>query len=357
MVTLMRSGRLRIGYFPNSNSLAAPADRRRFVYYARHRGLEFELADPGRDYDIVVLNQRADLGAWTDYGRGRAKIIYEANDSYIAVPMTDFRQAFRGTFKFLSGQTRKLQMNYRSAVVNMCKRADAVICTTSEQRSLISEHCRNTHVILDFQNEDVLACKTSYQSGNFLHVVWEGLASSGMPLQQLRDILKPAAGKRSIVMHFVTDLNYRKYSNRFWSVDVQKLVSRALQGVVSKVHVHEWSASTLASVCVSSDLALIPVNERDPLQLGKPENKLLLLWRMGIPVLTSDTPAYRRAMDAAKLQMSCRSLSEWRSRFEEFGSSASARERAGKAGLAVAQERYSTEEMMRRWDVVMESVL
>ena len=85
----------------------------------------------GQRYDLVVLNQRADLGTWARYRPGDSRIIYEANDSYISVPMTDPKQMLRGGFKFLSGQSRRLQLNYRAAVEDMCRRSDAVIVSTA----------------------------------------------------------------------------------------------------------------------------------------------------------------------------------------------------------------------------------
>ena len=34
----------------------------------------------------------------------------------------------------------------------------------------------------------------------------------------------------------------------------------------------------------------------DPMMVGKPKNKLLLFWRMGLPTLVSAIPSYKRAM-------------------------------------------------------------
>ena len=161
---------LRIGYFPASPDFGAPSDRRRFVFYARRRGLAFELADPRKEYDLVVLNQRADLSVWSRDRPGKARIVYEANDSYISVPASDPKQALRGTFKFLTGQSRRLQLNYRAAVEDMCRRADAVTCSTDEQRAQIEPLCPNTHLILDFQDDEVLARKQSFEGGATLNV-------------------------------------------------------------------------------------------------------------------------------------------------------------------------------------------
>ena len=70
----------RIGYVPMSNSFNSPGIRR-FVYYASKRNLTFEIADPLKKYDLVVITQNADLSIWSQYEAGGAKIVYDFIDS------------------------------------------------------------------------------------------------------------------------------------------------------------------------------------------------------------------------------------------------------------------------------------
>jgi hypothetical protein len=58
-------------------------------------------------------------------------------------------------------------------------------------------------------------------------------------------------------------------------------------------------------------MAIIPIDLSDNFNAGKPENKLILLWKIGIPVITSATPAYVRAMQAENLDMYCYTEKEW----------------------------------------------
>ena len=95
---------LRIGYVPVSANLQGPGDRRRFVYYARSRNLQFEIADPDKSYDVVVVTQMADLSVWSRYYRG--KIIYDAIDSYLVIPKTNVKGILRGPAKYLAGGSR-----------------------------------------------------------------------------------------------------------------------------------------------------------------------------------------------------------------------------------------------------------
>jgi hypothetical protein len=353
---MSRPDSLRIGYFPSSPSFDAPSDRRRFVYYARQRGLAIEYANPDENYDLVVMNQRADHSVWSRYRPGQARIVYEANDSYISVPATDPKQALRGVFKFLTGQSRRLQLNYREAVRAMCRRADAVVCSTDEQRAHIEPLCANTHQILDFQDEDVLAVKRSHAGGAVLHVVWEGLGSSGIPMRMMRDIIAPLARTRPLVLHLVTDPVYYRYSDILGKVHTVEEVRREFGDLARSVHVHQWSAFTLSAIATAADLAIIPIDQRNTFMWGKPENKLLLLWRLGVPTLTSATPAYARAMARAGLDLACRSLGEWHERLAALAGSPERRAVAAARGLETANGAYSSQEMLRRWDAVLDSL-
>lgn len=189
---------LRIGYVANSAAFTAPADRRRFVYYARKRNLPFEVAQPSENYDLVVVTQRADLSVWHNYRPGKAKIVYDAIDSYLGIPRSNLKGQLRGLSKFLTRQSRYLQLDYHRTVEQMCRRSDAVICSTEEQKKRLQSLCDNVHLIADFHTNDVTTVKANYTCGETFNFVWEGLASSGIPLDHLRQNLEPLRRKRKV---------------------------------------------------------------------------------------------------------------------------------------------------------------
>ncbi|NDG40652.1 MAG: hypothetical protein EBY28_15095, partial [Betaproteobacteria bacterium] len=134
---------LRIGYVSYSQTLNLPGDRRRFARYAGQRGIEFELADPDKMYDIVVVSEAADISVWANYPHG--KIVYDLIDSYLAIPRSNLKGRLRGLAKYISRQHRHLQLDHWRAIEKMCRRADAVICTTEEQQRDIEKFCSNVH--------------------------------------------------------------------------------------------------------------------------------------------------------------------------------------------------------------------
>ena len=77
----------KVAYSPYSDNLDAPADRRRFVFYANEREIKFERADSKCIYDIVYLTYGCDLGVWIDYKRRNpsVKIIFELIIRYFPI--------------------------------------------------------------------------------------------------------------------------------------------------------------------------------------------------------------------------------------------------------------------------------
>jgi hypothetical protein len=345
---------LRIGYAPTSASLESPADRRRFCYYATKRKIRFEIAMPGETYDIVVLTQGADISLWGRYPRGRAKIVFDLPDAYLAIPPLDPMGLLRGFAKFAVRQNRRLLLNYTSGLEEMCRRADAVICTTSEERKRIKSLCASVHAILDFQGSDIRTHKTDYSSGEVFHLVWEGLPGNIMFLYEIRDVLNELRRKRKIALHIITALRYGKYLH---GVLGKGRTEDEARKIFQPAYVYAWNVQTLSAIGSTCDLAVIPIPLQNALCAGKPENKLLFFWRLGMPAVVSATAAHTRAMERCGLPMACRTSQDWRVTLEKYMSDEDARREAGQKGKAFAEQHHSEEKMLAQWDDVFRSVL
>lgn len=347
---------LRIGYVPASDSFLAPADRRRFIFYAKKRNIKFEVAKPSNTYDLVILTQRADLSVWNKYPKGKTKIIYESTDSYFAVPRSNIKGKLRGLSKYLTGQHRYLQFNYKKSIENMYYLADAVICSTELQKKMILPFCPNVHVILDFQDNDINMVKTDYSNNFGFNFVWEGLASSGIPLKILRDILEPFYNRQRIALHLITDIIYYRYHNLYRKCHTFEEIKRIFKTDSQEVYLYQWNNRMFSKISCACDLALIPIPLNDPFQAGKPENKLILFWRMGIPTLASATPAYERVMQKSSLPMSCKTISEWHIAIDKYMRDENARKHAGETAKRFAENNYGEDVTLKRWDDLLYSL-
>jgi hypothetical protein len=352
--TMKSLRQLRIGYAPFSSTLEAPGDRRRFCYYARKRNLKFEFADPSVTYDLVVLSAAADISTWIRYRRGNAKVVYDLTDSYLAIPKLNPKGLLRGPAKFVARQNRHLLWSYTRGVRDMCRRADAVICTTAEQRMDILSHCDNVHIILDFQSSVARISKSDYTAGDVFNLVWEGLPGNLGTLHEVMGVLGELQKKRRLAIHAVTNLSYRKYLNG-------RFAQRSMIDLARKMpvppYLYAWNEQTCSNIVCACDLAIIPIPLHDPLYAGKPENKLHLFWRMGMPTVVSATPAYSRAMDESGVMMACKTSKDWLNMLENYCCSEEARRNAGQQGKRYVDQQHSEHAMLARWDEMFCSIL
>lgn len=342
---------LRVGYSPYSPDLQQPGDRRRFPHYAQRKGLEFELADPSESYDLVVLSARSDLVRWTRRPPP-TRIVFDLIDSYLAVPESDLKARFRGLSKYAIRELSGPVWSYRRAIEEMARRADAVVCSTAEQQRMLREFCPNVHVILDFHTELGSACKEHYEKSQPFRLVWEGLPQNLLGFREIAAVLRRIGEEHPLALHLVTDSHYFAYMNRLWRRSSKELA----EDIFEPSYIHEWSPETLVEVATRSDLAVIPLDLHDPLAAGKPENKLLVFWRLGVPTLVSATPAHVRAMGAAGLDFACQHPAEWEARLRRLIEDESARRRSGELGAKYALANAGEAALIEKWDAVLESV-
>lgn len=357
---------LRVGFVPMSATLRHPFDLRNFLYYARKRHISFEIADPAQTYDIVVLAPRADLSVWNRYEKKSGKMIYLTVDSYLAIPKSDLKAKLRGMAKYFGKECRYPVLDYQKAMQEMCRKADAVVCTTDEQREDIQKYCANVQKILEFHFKLVRNVKTDYASRKLINLVWEGGADNLSGFREIRDVLLQLNKKHPLALHLLTDLEHKKFMNKFCKVSVAEAVGRIFgpafrphtgSGFESLVYLYQWNMEMLSRIVTGCDIAVIPIDIKNPLTSGKPENKLLLFWRMGMPAVVSATPAYKRAMETAGLKDYCRTPQQWYEKLEKMITDVKARQMAGELGKKTADTIYSEETYLRQWDELFRSVL
>ena len=357
----MNLSELKIGFVPYGD-LEHPWNLRNFVFYARKRKLQFEIEQADKDYDIIVLSPLADISVWSKYPRGKAKVIFFLVDSYLSIPQRNFKGIFRGLAKFIVREQKHLRLNYLKSLQAMCARADAVVCTTLEQKSEISKYCDNTHVILECHFKAVRHSKSDYNIGSRINLVWEGLPANVEGFSQIKDVLIDLRKKYPISLHIITDLVHKKYLNRIGRThmidEVEKIFGDASHlNNESMFYMYQWNLDTFSHIVTACDIAIIPINTNKPLARGKPENKLLLFWRMGMPTLVSSTPAYTRAIDACGLDSYCKNNGEWAAKLENLMVDVEARKKVGLTGKQHADSCYSEKIYMEKWDRLFESVL
>ena len=348
----MRNNNIKIGWAVAETSLDIPAYRRRVGYYLKKRGIQWEIAENQKQYDLVIVHHSADITVWKDYDK--AKIVLDYNDDYLSGPRRGFRDLARGLAKYVVRQWARLELDYRKAYTNMMRRANAIVCCTDAQEAEAKKYCSNVHKIMDFQSDDDWMEKKAYNSGSTFNIVWEGLpAFEG--LVKLSPVLRSFQDKNNSALHLITSLKHERYLRKYGLVHVMDVVRKKVH--VNRVFLYEWNKYLFSHIVASCDLAIIPIDMNIPFWVYKPANKLLFFWRIGMPTLVDPTPEYVKAMNECGLDMVCHSADEWMENLNKYSLDSAARQKAGIQGKLFVDQIYSEAKLLERWDKVIDSIL
>jgi glycosyltransferase involved in cell wall biosynthesis len=345
---------MRLGYAPYDRSLNAPGDRRRFVAWAQARDIAFEVVDePGDDIDTVVVAMAADIVRWKD-APPDIRIVYDITDDYLALPARGLKNRGRGIAKFVSGELSRPTLRFRDLMAGMCRRADAVVCTSGEQMEHVVDVTGHDDVrlILDCYDQAAVGTKRDYAATGAPRIAWEGLPYNVGTLAVVADALRRLPRELRPSVHVVTQPTFRPYARRFGRRSAATVAATALPGV--SVEVHPWRRETVTEIVASCDVAIIPLPIDDPFAMSKSAQKLVSLWAAGMPVVTTATRAYADAMQTAGLgHLACRTTDDWVRALSLLLSDEGARRDAAQRGAAYVERNASRELMLQRWDAVV----
>lgn len=343
---------LRIGYVPYSQDFSAPGDRRRFCFYARERGLSFEIPKAGKEYDLIILSSLADLTKWSRLPQAaHTRLVFDLVDSYLDIDRREWRARLRGPGKYLLGQHAHLEWSYHESIIRMSRRADVVVCSTPEQKQKLECYSNNVHDVLDFHTGETKSVKQDYDAGSPFNLVWEGVPGNVDAFSTVATALERVNQRHPIALHVLTDLEYKVVNGPIPKRSTAHLLRRRLPS--TRAYLYEWNDLMFSQICTSCDLAIIPLLWDSPISKAKPENKLLLFWRMGLPTLTAHTAAYARTMESVGLDMTCNSEIEWERKLLKCIEDRDLRREAGEKGLRYANTAHGVEPLMKKWDAIL----
>jgi len=332
-----------IGIIPLSKNFNHPGDRRRFIYFCNTRNIKYEIASFDKKYDAVFITQTCDLTLWRNYKL--SPIIFDFTDSYLKDTL--FKNYLRGLGKYLLRRNKFYIFNYKRLLKQMCKVSYAVICTTKDQLNEIKEYNNNVHLILDSRVELSHIQKTNYDRSNTFKFLWEGLPENIKTFKILTNVFEKIREKYNIELYILTDKKYPKFFSNILMRDTLSSIKKILK--YDNIYLYQWSFSNMDYLVNKCDLALIPLLNH-PLYLGKPENKLLIFWQMGIPVLCSNSPAYKEATCKGQLNIICENENDWYNKIINMIENQEYRFESAKLGNSLVNTFYSDNKLLEEWD-------
>lgn len=337
---------LKIGYWPNSKSFDAPGDRRRFIFYLENKDIDFEIYSPDKKYDLVYLSQAADISQINEIKETGAMVFYDNINSYSSEKIS-VRSIFRGIGKYTTSSSKHLLLNYNKFLnENVLPVVDGVVCASEEQAEIAKSFSSRVFSIPDHTHNEVVLIKEDYSSNKTINIVWEGLGTNVYQLNTLKNVFNRFSRDYEFNLHVISDRYSYKYMNRFLKIDNKKV----LEGLCDNLIFHDWNKETYSSIMISCDFAVIPINLKSKMASAKPENKLINIWKMGIPVITSNTKSYKRAMTDCAMDLVADSDEKWLECLKLLAEDHNLRKDIGRKVYNYASKNYGTAAVIKKWD-------
>ena len=348
--------KLSIGYWPLAESLNSAGDRRRLVFWATARGHKIT-TDLTQNVDVIVASENADFNS-PFFSQNRIPVIFDLIDAYLS-PLNLYDDFARGFAKKLSGQISGNVKPFSHHIRNFCMNSSAVVCSSIEQEEVIKGYNTNTHVILDSHEEIAFNYPELSKIGKaeVRRILWEGQPATIRGAKQISSVLYQLSITNNLLFNFITDEKYYQILNRYIKKDTLQLLKRDLNQVESLVNVVPWTPLNLNKFALESDVAMIPIDLSSPMQRLKPENRLLIMWRLGLPCLTSPSPAYIRVAMKAGVSATCANLEDWLRNFNRILNNPDFSHNEIIRGQDYLRENHNKLSLLKKWDIAFESVM
>lgn len=228
--------------------------------------------------------------------------------------------------------------------------ADVVICSSPEQRERLSKWNRNVHDILDAHDEFPKLVPEEPTRSDRLSLFWEGQSVTLKHLIRLAPILKDLSISQPLQLNVVTDRLIPWIGRGGVGRDSRKVMERAYMGGDVRLNVLPWTLGNVVAAARSSSVALVPVSSADEFALAKPENRLLIAWRLGLAALVSPTPAHRRVMANAGVDGVCYTSADWRDKLHLHATEHDSMMLNARLGQRYVAETHNSPQLLRKWD-------
>ena len=347
---------MKIGYVPFSQDLQHPADRRRIKILSELENIEIAVRDL-YDLDVLVLSNSSNFMKY--YRKHDCPIVIDLVDAYLADQPRFLQDFGRNVLRSLNGRSSLRFLRYTDYLKYACRNADAVVVATIEQSKFIDGLNRNVHVIIDDQSEmtaDSTIPDEQFHLDNKSFLFWEGLGYTLKHFKSISSEIEDFLLLNNYYLKLLTNLKFHRWGGFLGTTYTEKLVRKIFPRTWDRVEVIPWSIEATKKAARLSTLGIIPITKSDKFAMFKPENKLISMWAMGIPVLCSPTSAYARvAHEINAPAILCED--NWLKSLELMVADSESREDIFSKGIHYYNKNCTREILQLKWLAALNSVL
>ena len=206
----------------------------------------------------------------------------------------DFIHVVSGFKFFIKSIFAKRRKNYSSLFfkkdfLKLISLFDSIVVGSKIQNELLEKYNKNIVIIQDITEEvPLLELKNNSENNGIL---WEGFASSNWPI--FKKIFKYTNNiRQGSKLYIVTDQKYYFLAGRYLGFNIHTVFNFLNFFYPNNIYeTQKWNIDNLVNYANKCKIALIPITNKKIAKL-KPENKMVIMIRLGLLPIVSNIPAY-----------------------------------------------------------------
>ena len=335
-----------IAYDSYSADLMQIADRRRIGLWINRPDFEV-VGVNGRTLDIQIVTPLTDPLLLKNLKPGTFKVL-DIVDGYLVEDVPFLKDYLRYFLRSSKKEALRNPKRFSKSLKDICSKVDLIVVASPEQAEIARLYNTNVTIIRDSHDElgEPERIKEFKKNEGF-NLLWEGLGFTIFHFQESAKDLGRFLLDTNSTLNLVTNVTFARYAGMFGKIESKQLIKKIFGPAASHVQIHPWSQEKIREIAEICDFGVIPILENDEFARLKPENKLLIYWRLGLQTLFSDTPSYvRLAHEVGVPEYSVKS-GKWGEKLEEIS----------KASTCLSENVLNTQEYLLRFhsqEVILE---
>jgi len=334
---------IKIRYAGYSTDLSHPADRRRIGILLSDKNVEI-LPSSAQEFDLSILSSNSNYSKF--FGQATSKPSYiDLVDGYLAPGQNVIGDAGRNILRSAFGKSDFASLKYTTHIKKALKKATGCIVPSEEIASQVAPFNDNIQIIADSHSE----FKSTEYDDKSNGILWHGFGTNLKHLLEIAPQLDSFLELNNFRLKVVTQLNFYRFGNRFVRINsVESLVKSFLKSF-KQIDFLPWTKENLIEAASKSRFAIIPIAENDAFAMAKSENKLLEMWTLGIPTITSRTPSYKRVFHSINQSENCVENSQWSNALSELARDGIRLRNMRKIGMEYIRSCHTDEILISKW--------
>lgn len=336
-----------IFYDPYSTDSSHTSDRRRL--HIALRCLQFAIEKNECNVDVYLATPLTNLDKLKKLPGG-TKIVLDIVDGYVVEEVGIVRDYLRYFSRVGIKSFARKPRKFSKAIQELCISSDLITVASQEQAKILRKFNPNVCFIWDCHDEfgdPKFAQKKNKYDG--FNIFWEGMSVTIFHFKECLIELRKFLIKTKSTLHIVANPNHFRFGNRFFRKSTLKLIHEIFGTSQEFVIFHEWSVSKIKEVSQFCDFGVIPLLEEDSFGRFKPENKLLLFWRLGLPTLFSNSNAYNAISHELNLEHFSVAKGEWARKLDWLSGDLANQSNELKRATTMLQQKHNKVNIEEQW--------